>query len=346
MTKRKVLFKKLLAIGALTVFYGLSVYGQLSLQPYLQNPATDGITVMWHTTNPSYGWVEYGTDAGNLKVARTVENGIVAANITRHKVRIDGLEPGTKYVYRICSQRVLTYQAYSKTLGPEEKSAFFSFATLPTEPCDFTCLIFNDLHNNVALLNKLMAQVHAKDISFDFSIFNGDCFVDPTSESQVIGVIASYNQGVDAANKPAIYLRGNHEIRGEYALQLPQFFDWSPDGNTYFAFSYGDTRFVFLDNGEDKNDESSEYFGLVDFDSFRNQQTDWLKKEVVGEKFNNAFRKILVHHIPIYSYGGNRGFVPCFDLWNPIFSTTSFDLEITGHLHNFRFLTKGSASNP
>jgi len=28
--------------------------------PYLQNPAPDGMTVMWVTTSPSYGYVEYG----------------------------------------------------------------------------------------------------------------------------------------------------------------------------------------------------------------------------------------------------------------------------------------------
>jgi len=348
MTTRRNVITVLSAIGLSLVLYGFSVQAQtLSLQPYLQNPASDGMTIMWRTTDPSYSWVEYGTDVGNLRIARTVENGIVAANIIRHKVRLTGLEPGAKYFYRICSQRVITYGAYSKTLGQEEKSDFFSFTTLSTTPCNFTSLIFTDLHDNLALFDKLMAQVRSKGIEFDFSIFNGDNLADPVSETQISGSITRYNQGVDASNKPVIYLRGNHEIRGPFAMQLPDFFDW-PDGQTYFAFSFGDTRFVFLDNGEDKNDGSVEYSGLVDFDGFRNQQTTWLKEELANDAFNKAFRKILVHHIPIYSWSNSwdPGFIPCYNLWDPIFRTSPFDIDITGHLHAFKFYPKNATGNP
>ncbi|MDR0712789.1 MAG: fibronectin type III domain-containing protein [Bacteroidales bacterium] len=338
----------LLAMGATPTLYGFAVQEQqLDVQPYLQNPAADGMTVMWRTADPSYSWIEYGTDAGSLSIARTVENGIVAANITRHKVRITGLAPDTKYYYRVCSQKVTKYQAYSKELGPVERSSLYSFTTLGATPRDFTCLIFTDLHDNLNLFDKLMAKVHAHGITFDFSIFNGDIFNDPASESQILTLISHYNQGVDAANKPAVYLRGNHEIRGPYAMQWPSFFDW-PDGQNYFAFTCGDTRFVFLDNGEDKGDGHAEYSGLVDFDSFRNRQTEWLRDEVAGPAFTGAHRKILVHHIPIYSWNNSfdPGFIPCYSLWHPIFMTTPFDIDITGHLHAFRFHPVNAVYNP
>ncbi|MDR2037621.1 MAG: metallophosphoesterase [Bacteroidales bacterium] len=352
MTTRRNFVKKagagLLGIGVTPALYGFSVQEQtLGLQPYLQNPATNAMTIMWRTADLSYSWIEYGTDKNDLKIARTVENGIVAANITKHKVRITGLTPDTQYFYRVCSQKVIKYQAYSKELGPVEKSDFFSFTTLGTIPKDFTCLIFTDLHDNLALFDKLMGQVRSHGIEYDFSIFNGDIFNDPASESQILNLVTRYNQGVDAANKPAFYLRGNHEIRGPYAMEWQSFFDFTDD-KTYLSFSYGDTRFVLLDNGEDKNDGHIEYSGLVDFDGFRNQQTDWLKKELATDEFQNAFRKILVHHIPIYSWnsGHDPGFMPCFDLWDPIFRTTPFDLDITGHLHNFKFYSKNTVNNP
>jgi predicted phosphodiesterase len=343
----------LLVMGASpSPVYGFSVQAQaqgVSLPPYLQRPASDGMTVMWHTAVPSYSWVEFGTDIdGVMNIARTEERGIVLANITRHKVRITGLAPDTKYYYRICSQEVIRYQAYSKQLGPVERSPFYSFTTLGTAPRDFTCLIFTDLHDNLVLYDKLMDKVAAHNINFDFSIFNGDIFQDPSSDAQILNLITHYNQRADAANKPAIYLRGNHEIRGAYALQFPAFFDWSPDGETYFAFSWGDTRLVFLDNGEDKNDGNPEYFGLVDFDSFRKRQTDWLTAEVAGDAFGSAFRKVLVHHIPLYGYANSvdPGFYPCKDLWDPIFRTAPFDIDITGHLHTFSFKPKNMVNNP
>jgi hypothetical protein len=320
---------------------------ELGLQPYLQNPQMDGMTIMWRTVAPAYSWVEYGEDQDRLKIARTVENGIVSANVTRHKVRISNLNPNTRYYYRICTQDVQKYQAYSKELGPVEKSDFFSFTTLGTVAKDFACLIFTDLHDNLTLFDKLMAQVQAHNITFDFSIFNGDIFNDPASEGQILNLIRHYNQGVDAARKPAFYLRGNHEIRGPYALQWPSFFDFE-NGETYFAFSYGDTRFVMLDNGEDKNDGHVEYSKLVDFDEFRDRQTAWLREELAGDAFQQAFRKVLVHHIPIYSWTNSwdPGFMPCYDRWDPIFNATPFDIDITGHLHQFNFYPKNRVGNP
>lgn len=319
----------------------------LKLAPYLQNPAPDAVTVMWQTNDRSYSWVEYGTDINDLQIARSVENGIVTANVTKHKVRLKDLQPDTKYFYRICTREVLEYKAYSKTLGEKEQTDFYSFTTLGPEPENFTCLVFNDLHDRLDVFDKLMRQIDSRNIEFDFSIFNGDNFNDPTSEGQILNLVRHFNNGIDASNKYAFYLRGNHEIRGPYALQWPSFFDFDED-KTYSAFSYGDTRFILLDNGEDKSDGSVEYSGLVDFDGFRNEQTEWLKSEVTSSEFKTAFRRILVHHIPIYGWNNSwdPGFIPCFDLWDPIFKSNSFDIDITGHLHRFSFHSKNTVNNP
>ena len=341
-------FKRILVLFFVLTLVVPSIHGQtFKLNPYLQNPAPDGVTIMWQTTDPSYSWIEYGEDMISLKKARSVEHGIVKANITSHKVRISGLSPDTKYYYRICTQKVLEYKAYSKLLGNEVKTDFYTFSTLGSEDKDFKCLIFNDIHNDLTLFDNLMKQVNFYQIKFDFSIFNGDIFADPSSEDQILNLVKNFNKGIDASNKYVFYLRGNHEIRGPAALIWPSFFDFQ-NSQTYSAFSYGDTRFVLLDNGEDKSDGSEEYSGLVDFDGFRLKQTEWLTNEIATSDFKNAFRKILVHHIPIYSWENSYdpGFMPCFALWDPIFKTTPFDVDITGHLHGFKFHSKNSVNNP
>ena len=86
-------------------------------KPYLQNPVGNGITVMWETTVPSYCWVEYGTDTTRLERVRMIVDGQVVCNNKLHKIRIDGLQPGQKYYYRVCSQEMLLYQAYKKVFG-------------------------------------------------------------------------------------------------------------------------------------------------------------------------------------------------------------------------------------
>jgi phosphodiesterase/alkaline phosphatase D-like protein len=112
MTSRRNFVKRIgagfLTMGAVSEVYGFSVQEQeqaLGLEPYLQNPALDGMTVMWRTVDPSYGYIEYGTDTGSLKIAQSVEDGIVIANITKHKIRIAGLRPDTKYYYRVVRKK-------------------------------------------------------------------------------------------------------------------------------------------------------------------------------------------------------------------------------------------------
>ncbi len=317
----------------------------IAVQPYLQNPSENGITVMWRTSEPACAWVEYGTDTTRLNVARVVENGIVLANVTKHKVRIDGLIPNQKYYYRVCSQKALVFGGYDKKFDKTVKSSFRLFTTPGKHGKDFTCVIFNDLHSNLPLFDKLVKQL--KNVRHDFAVFNGDCFNDPSSEEHELGLLMHYNAAMNASNVPVFYLRGNHEIRGVYALGWPGLFDWA-NNKPYSSFSFGDTRFVLLDNGEDKNDGHVEYFNLTDFSDFREKETAWLQSEVISPEFKNANRKILIQHIPIYAWENiyDPGFIPGKELFDPIYQRTRFDINITGHLHQFGFYPVGKSGNP
>ena len=72
---------------------------------------------MWQTTVPTYSWVEYGTDKEHLQKARTIVDGQVICNNLQNKIRLDGLEPGKTYYYRVCSQVIMLYHAYKKVFG-------------------------------------------------------------------------------------------------------------------------------------------------------------------------------------------------------------------------------------
>src|SRR4051794_12980201 len=62
--------------------------------PYLQNPAADGMTVMWMTNVPCHAWVEYGpTEALGLR-AEGEADGLRQANVALHRVRLTGLGAG------------------------------------------------------------------------------------------------------------------------------------------------------------------------------------------------------------------------------------------------------------
>lgn len=306
-------------------------------RPYLQNPTGNGITVMWNTTVPVHSWVEYGTDKNNLKKQQLVVNGQVISNNYLHKIRLENLESGVPYYYRVCSREITLYQAYKKEFGETAVSDFYTF-TLPSEQTkDFTALIFNDLHKQNGTLEQLFEQV--KDTPYNFVVFNGDCIDDPKDEPEAIRFLSAMNETVGATHVPVFYLRGNHEIRNAFSIGLKDLFDYV-GGKTYGAFSWGDTRFVMLDCGEDKPDDHWVYYNLNDFSGLREEQAGFLKNELSGKAFKKAKRHVLLHHIPIY--GDTDKYNPCLELWSPLLGKAPFDVAINAHTHRHSYLPKKS----
>lgn len=308
-------------------------------KPYLQNPVGNGITVMWETTVPAYCWVEYGTDTTQLKRARTIVDGQVVCNNYLHKIRIDGLQPGQKYYYRVCSQEILLYQAYKKVFGNTAQSSFSEF-TLPEIDADsFTAIVFNDLHQHTKTFRALCKQI--QDIDYDFVVFNGDCVDDPVDHNQATTFISELTEGVRGDRIPTFFMRGNHEIRNAYSIGLRDHYDYV--GNkTYGSFNWGDTRIVMLDCGEDKLDSHWVYYGLNDFTQLRNEQVDFLKKELSAKEFKKAKKRVLIHHIPLY---GNDGVNLCADLWTKVLEKAPFDISLNAHTHKYAYHPKGELGN-
>src|SRR5262249_44236638 len=67
------------------------------IAPYLQYPTQTSITIMWETATPGTSVVEYGLTSTRL--TRVEEQ----KSATIHEVKLAGLEPEPKYVYRVAS---------------------------------------------------------------------------------------------------------------------------------------------------------------------------------------------------------------------------------------------------
>lgn len=305
-------------------------------RPYLQNPTGNGITVTWMTNVPVYSWVEYGTDKEQLKKAHTLVDGQVISNNFIHKIRLNSLEPGKTYYYRICSKEILSYRAYSKIFGETAVSELLSFTMPGGENNDFTALVFNDIHKQHRTLDALYDQV--KDTKYDFVFFNGDCIDDPNDEAEAVHSISYFNNKVGADRVPVFYLRGNHEIRNAYSIGMRNLFDYVGD-KTYGAFNWGNTRFVMLDCGEDKPDSTWVYYGLNDFTQLRADQTEFLKTELASKSFKNAEKRVLIHHIPIYQHPDRN--VPCLELWGKLLGKAPFNVAVNAHTHEHEVYPAG-----
>lgn len=310
-------------------------------EPYLQNPTPEGVTVMFQTQAVSHCWVEYGTDTLNLRRKRALIGGQEICFDIENKIHLDSLTPGITYYYRVCAQEIIDYRAYSKTFGHTARTPFYTFKLPSAETTDFTALIMNDLHENREVI-EAMSRL-AREIPHDFVIFNGDCLPEPIDRPYAMKHIHILADAFRSAEVPTFFIRSNHEIRNAYSAGMPTLFD-NPGGNTYGAFSWGDTRFVLLDCGEDKPDDHWVYYGLNDFSGFRREQADFLRREISSKPFKRAKRRVLINHIPIW--GNTDKYQPCRDMWAPILSKAPLDVAIGAHTHRYEVTPEGKAGNP
>lgn len=300
----------------------------LRTNPYLQNPTNSGITVLWQTNTPCESWVEWGEDSTKLTRSHTLIAGQVISNNKLNKIRLTDIQGGKRYHYRIVSREIISYGAYSKTFGGTYRSPMYEFMLPSEKESDFTALIFNDLHQQKATIDALMKVVGNQ--SYDFVLFNGDCVDDPSSEAQAINVISHFNDAVGSTDKPVIFMRGNHEIRGAFSMGFTTLFDYV-GGQSYGAMNWGDTRMVMLDCGEDKPDAHSVYYGLNDFEGFRNDQLAFLKQEHTSTEFRKASKRILIHHIPIW--GLEESYNPGLTIWGNEISKQPYSFVVNAHTH-------------
>ncbi|MGN1354876.1 MAG: metallophosphoesterase [Alloprevotella sp.] len=310
--------------------------------PYLQNVTPTGVTVMYQSGGSVHSWVEMGRDSLHTDTYRQLAGGQEVVHDEEHRVRIEGLEPGATYYYRVCATEILTNQAYKKEFGRTVKTPFYKM-TLPADTTrNFTAIVLNDLHGVGALVAQ-MARL-ADSIKPDFVVFNGDCLSEPATRPQAWRMVHSLTSAFHGASTPCIFVRGNHEIRHAYSSGMLSLFDW-PDGKTYHAFSWGDTRFVVLDCGEDKPDVTWVYYGLNDFAGFRQEQVDFLQKELAGKAYRKAGHRVLIHHIPLWAEEEPKdpGAVssPCRELWTPVLKKAGIDVALNGHTHRFRHYDAG-----
>ncbi|MCK7536094.1 MAG: fibronectin type III domain-containing protein [Marinilabiliales bacterium] len=109
--------------------------------PYLQNLDGKGVTIIWTTNKPAIPGVKMTAPDGKTWFVRNSRDGIVDGGGLLHKVRIDGLEPGTSYKYSINSVQILKYQAYKVYYGDtsgQENREFFNIS--PEKGSDrFSC---------------------------------------------------------------------------------------------------------------------------------------------------------------------------------------------------------------
>lgn len=338
---KKLIYALLLAVAAQVATAQIKIlYG-----PYLQNVKENEATIVWVADKPSIGWVELAPNDGTHYYGEErpkyfdTTNGVKNTSLL-HAVKVKALTPGTTYRYRIYSQEVLSHEGINVIYGRVAASDVYKKKALTFTTCDpnkkeTPFVMINDIHGRENIITKLLNNANYKDK--DLIIFNGDMVSEFKDEQTIFNGFMKESIDLFASEKPMYYARGNHETRGEFATSFQKYF--SPkEPFLYYLFRQGPVCFIMLDTGEDKPDSDIEYSGITDYDGYRTDQVEWMKKLYDNEDFKQAKYKVVIAHMPpsadLDIWHGQKDVLKKFV---PILNELGVDLMLCGHLHRNKY---------
>ena len=96
----------------------------MTTEPYLQLPTPTSMDVMFQTNSVCHCWVEYGTDSLHTQKARALVDGQEVCYDIENRIRLDNLQPGTRYYYRVCVNELLLKRGYENHFGDTLRTRF------------------------------------------------------------------------------------------------------------------------------------------------------------------------------------------------------------------------------
>lgn len=338
--------------------------------PQVWNVTHQSATIAWFTTDEGAdGAVEYGTsDAYGATVAARsrdwplLESG---ARWRHHVATLSGLEPGTKYYYRV--------SAGGTHLTPTEGSApaDFHFVTAPApgdgKPIQF--IVVGDGGEGNKYQRAITHQMERQ--SFDFVLHTGDVVYDDCTDAEWhLKYYPIYKNLI--RNRPWFLSLGNHEylrapgyyvVSPEHAVKRQRLFTQQtlqgsaladpnplrfkpqaagtaagyfenailPEGpgkERYYSFDWGPVHFVVLDSNRSFTPGKP-----------TDPQYQWMVEDL---RRSSAAWKVVCFHHPMTSIGkeaytfSNPSATNLRTDWHPAFEKLGVDVVFVGHDHTYQ----------
>ncbi|HEX5223344.1 MAG TPA: metallophosphoesterase family protein [Verrucomicrobiae bacterium] len=276
--------------------------------PMLQDVRPNAMTLFWETDG---NLARHFVDWGRSNIAENTFSQIETLQIDDshfvHRATLAGLEVETSYVYRVRSGTNVT--------------ATYSFRTAPKPSTPFVAAWWGDNHGGTAILRQHVTNLltHAPNLI----CVAGDMVNSGNAISEWNDYWFKPLETLNAAQTiPVIYARGNHD--GEHALAYA--YSALPGNEAWFAFDYGNSRFIFLD---------SEVTTSTSIDQY-----NWLQTELSRPETQRAAFRIVCFHRPpyvnVWNGGGYTGEAFVRNDWVPLFTQKNVDLVISGHMHAYQ----------
>jgi len=291
----------------------------------------DEYQIVFSTSDSAICWVEIGGEcyydlyAGSMRSADKV-----------HKVTVPQTVLDEAGGYTTCAKQMIYRGPFGGRTG---KTLSRSYDFRPVDTADgLYHVAISDVHEAVAAAT---AAATATDVlplamdtqNMDFIVLLGDLvsMVETEKDVQLANELA---HGITKGEIPVIYVRGNHEIKGEYAEELYKYVG-SKDQQYAYTVTLGDDDVfaVVLDLGEDHEDDWWEYYGTARFDLYRQAQTEMLDKILEDGSYENYRYRMMLCHIPVV-YVDKHGYFETFrNDWTARLNEMELDIGLSGHKH-------------
>ena len=278
--------------------------------PYLQDVRPDRITVVAETDAGSTCRVLWGD-----QLAQQVE---LTTSGNHHEGLIEGLQPSTCYAYQLECDAETSPQA--------------SFCAAPTGDEPFSFVLFGDTRSDHVAHAEVIRAVSAEGV--DFYINTGDLVSDGAEETDWVPFFEI--EGDLMRDVPMYPVVGNHDESGGQIENYARLFAPPQDASgseNYYAFTYGNVRFIALDN------QATPLGRPVD----QTDQGIWLAAELARTAADAAIEHTFVLvHANMYSADDGRSGEEGLRLWQDEFVAAGVDVVFSGHDHHY---VRGHAPN-
>ena len=283
----------------------------------------DTYQILVSVTAPSLFWVEVGDET-----YYDASNGIMRSLSDLHRVTVPMAVLDKAGAYTVCVRPLIERKPYFTETEPVQT---FTYPFYPVPQKKARAFHISDAHNRIE--EPVKAANTFGDI--DFLIFNGDV-LDHSGDPSKFDNIYILCDRLLGGSKPAVFSRGNHDLRGNYA---ERFAEYTPafNGNTYYTFRLGGIWGMLLDCGEDKPDAHEEYGFTVCCHQFRRQQTAFIKKVLESKSFEaeGIHTRLIISHSP-FSWVNKPPFdidVDVFREWCALVKDIHPTAMLCGHTH-------------
>lgn len=273
--------------------------------PFLQQVKPDGALVVWRARGEARHRLEVTRpDGAPVATIDAVEDpGAPMKGNRQHVARLDGLEPGTLYCYRVLAEDgALTGRIGLRTAPAPDDEAPVQFAVIGDSG--------DGSEGQLAVIEQLGA------VPFDLLLHTGDVAYESGKASELTRQFFDL-YGPLIRSVPVYPTSGNHEYKTRNAAPYLSAFVLPDNGKDerWYSFDWGPIHFVALDT-----------------ERMSHAQAAWLDRDLAA---TDRPWKIVIAHRPPYS-SGKHGSSKAFRLWfEALLEKHGVQLVLNGHDHHY-----------